>query len=199
MIKHSEVSPHSGDALIIVDLQRDFLPGGALGVARGDAVVGAMNDYLTLFATNHLPVFATRDWHPSNHCSFVAQGGPWPPHCIAGSPGAAFADGLRLPANTKVVSKAISAGRDAYSGFDGTELQALLQQAQVNRVFVGGLATDYCVLQTVKDACALGFTVLLLRDAIAAVDAQLGDGDRAIEDMQAAGAALTDRNAVLPS
>ncbi|HXW66081.1 MAG TPA: isochorismatase family protein [Burkholderiaceae bacterium] len=199
MIKHSEVSPHSGDALIIVDLQRDFLPGGALGVARGDAVVGAMNDYLTLFATNHLPVFATRDWHPSNHCSFVAQGGPWPPHCIAGSPGAAFADGLRLPANTKVVSKAISAGRDAYSGFDGTELQALLQQAQVNRVFVGGLATDYCVLQTVRDACALGFTVLLLRDAIAAVDAQLGDGDRAIEDMQAAGAALTDRNAVLPS
>ena len=199
MIKHSEVSPHSGDALIIVDLQRDFLPGGALGVARGDAVVGAMNDYLTLFATNHLPVFATRDWHPSNHCSFVAQGGPWPPHCIAGSPGAAFADGLRLPANTKVVSKAISAGRDAYSGFDGTELQALLQQAQVNRVFVGGLATDYCVLQTVKDACALGFTVLLLRDAIAAVDAQPGDGDRAIEDMQAAGAALTDRNAVLPS
>jgi len=199
MIKHSEVSPHSGDALIIVDLQRDFLPGGALGVARGDAVVGAMNDYLTLFATNHLPVFATRDWHPSNHCSFVAQGGPWPPHCIAGSPGAAFADGLRLPANTKVVSKAISAGRDAYSGFDGTELQALLQQAQVNRVFVGGLATDYCVLQTVKDACALGFTVLLLRDAIAAVDAQPGDGDRAIEDMQAAGAALTDRNTVLPS
>jgi len=199
MIKHSEVSPHSGDALIIVDLQRDFLPGGALGVARGDAVVGAMNDYLTLFATNHLPVFATRDWHPSNHCSFVAQGGPWPPHCIAGSPGAAFADGLRLPASTKVVSKATTAGRDAYSGFDGTDLQELLQQSQVKRVFVGGLATDYCVLQTVKDACALGFSVLLLRDAIAAVDAQPGDGDRAIEDMQAAGATLTDRNAVLPS
>lgn len=199
MVEHSEVSPHTGDALVIVDLQRDFLPGGALGVAQGDAVVGAMNEYLAFFAANHLPVFATRDWHPTNHCSFVAQGGPWPPHCIAGSPGAAFADGLRLPAGTKVISKATTAERDAYSGFDGTDLQALLRQAQVKRVFVGGLATDYCVRQTVKDACALGFTVLLLRDAIAAVNAQLGDGDRAIQEMQAAGATLTDRNAVLAS
>lgn len=197
MIKHDTVSPRSGDALVVVDLQRDFLPGGALGVAQGDAVVVAMNEYLALFAANSLPVFATRDWHPTDHCSFVAQGGPWPPHCVAGSSGAAFADGLRLPAGTKVISKATAAQRDAYSGFDGTDLQALLRRANVKRIFVGGLATDYCVLQTVKDACALGFTVLLLRDAIAAVNAQPGDGDRAIEQMQAAGATLADRNVVL--
>ena len=197
MVQHSEASPQVGDALVIVDLQRDFLPGGALGVARGDAVVGAMNDYLARFVANRLAVFATRDWHPANHCSFVAQGGPWPPHCIAGSPGAGFADGLRLPADAKVISKATKADRDAYSGFDGTDLQSLLRQAQIKRLYVGGLATDYCVLQTVKDACASGFTVLLLGDAIAAVNAHSGDGDRAIEQMQAAGAALTDRNAVL--
>jgi nicotinamidase/pyrazinamidase len=197
MVQHSEASPHVGDALVIVDLQRDFLPGGALGVARGDAVVGAMNDYLARFVSDRLPVFATRDWHPANHCSFVAQGGPWPPHCIAGSAGAGFADGLRLPADAKVISKATTADRDAYSGFDGTDLQSLLRQAQIKRLYVGGLATDYCVLQTVKDACALGFAVLLLDDAIAAVDAHCGDGDRAIEQMRAAGAALTDRNEVL--
>lgn len=199
MDQHSQAQPHAGDALVIVDLQRDFLPGGALGVARGDAVVGAINEYLARFVANHLPVFATRDWHPANHCSFLAQGGPWPPHCIAGSPGAEFAERLHLPADSKVISKASNAGRDAYSGFDGTELQWLLRQAQVKRIYVGGLATDYCVLQTVKDACALGFTVLVLRDAIAAVDAYPGDGERAIEQMQAAGAALTDRIEVLAS
>jgi len=197
VIKHNEASPHAGDALIIVDLQRDFLPGGALGVVGGDAALNTMNEYLTVFAAKQLPVFATRDWHPNNHCSFIAQGGPWPPHCIAGSQGAAFGDELHLPADTRVISKATTPQRDAYSGFDGTELKALLRQAQVKRLFVGGLATDYCVLQTVKDACTLGFTVLLLRDAIAAVNAHPGDGDRAIEQMQAAGATLTDRNAVL--
>jgi nicotinamidase/pyrazinamidase len=191
-----DASPHAGDALIIVDLQRDFLPGGALAVAGGDRVLTAINDYLKLFVARRLPVFATRDWHPPDHCSFVEQGGPWPPHCIAGSVGAAFGPGLHLPAQTVIVSKATTAERDAYSGFEGTDLQARLKQAQVSRLFVGGLATDYCVLQTVIDARSLGFVVVLLGDAVGAVDAHPGDGDRAIERMRAAGATLTERSAL---
>jgi len=190
--------PHAGDALVVVDLQRDFLPGGALGVAGGDRVIGVMNDYLAAFSELHLPVFATRDWHPAEHCSFRAQGGPWPPHCVAGSAGAAFAEGLRLPAETVVVSKATSPQRDAYSGFSGTDLQPRLLAAHVTRLFVGGLATDYCVLQTVKDARALGFAVVLLLDAIAPVEAHAGDGDRAIDEMRTAGAVVADRAALLP-
>jgi nicotinamidase/pyrazinamidase len=197
MVKHGTSRADVGDALIVVDLQRDFLPGGALGVAQGERVVAAMNDYLAFFATHRLPVFATRDWHPADHCSFVAQGGPWPPHCVAASAGAAFADALRLPAQSVVISKATSAERDAYSGFAGTELQALLRAAHVTRLFVGGLATDYCVLQTVKDARALGFAVVVLRDAIASVDAQPGDGERAMDEMLAAGAVFAERAAVL--
>jgi len=189
-----DASPRAGDALVIVDLQRDFLPGGALAVAQGDRVLTAINEYLKQFAARRLPVFATRDWHPFNHCSFVEQGGPWPPHCIAGSAGASFGDGLNLPADAVVVSKATTADRDAYSGFEGTDLQTRLQKAHVSRLFVGGLATDYCVLQTVVDARSLGFAVVLLGDAIAAVDAQAGDGERAIDRMRAAGATLTDRS-----
>jgi len=191
-------TPQDGDALVIVDLQRDFLPGGALGVAKGDAVISVMNDYLALFTERHLPVFATRDWHPADHCSFVARGGPWPPHCIAGSVGAAFAEGLRLPADAVVISKATSSQKDAYSGFSATDLQARLRAAGVSRLFIGGLATDYCVLQTVKDARALGFNVVVLRDAIAAVEAKPGDGQRAIDEMRAAGATFTERSALLP-
>ena len=194
MVLHQTPNPRPGDALVVVDLQRDFLPGGALGVAQGDRVLGAINDYLVLFGARRLPVFATRDWHPPDHCSFVEQGGPWPAHCVAGSNGATFGEGLKLPAEAVVVSKAITSGRDAYSGFEGTDLQAQLQHAQVARVFVGGLATDYCVLQTVKDALSLGFAVVLLCDAIAAVDVQPGDGERAIDQMCREGAMLAARS-----
>jgi nicotinamidase/pyrazinamidase len=196
--RQGDLRPRAGDALVVVDLQRDFLPGGALGVARGDRVLAAINDYLERFAAEGLPAFATRDWHPADHCSFVGQGGPWPVHCVAGSAGAAFADGLRLPADATVVSKATTPDRDAYSGFEGTDLQARLRRAQVVRLFVGGLATDYCVLQTVKDALALGFRVVLLTDAIAAVDARAGDGQRAVDAMRAAGATLADRGDLMP-
>jgi len=197
VIEGEQTSPHAGDALLVVDLQRDFLPGGALGVAQGDTVVGAMNDYLDLFVARRLPVFATRDWHPIAHCSFLAQGGPWPPHCIAGSVGAGFAVGLRLPSQATVISKATEVERDAYSGFSGTNLQELLHKQKVSRLFVGGLATDYCVRQTVIDARALGFAVVVLCDAIAAVNARPGDGQRAINEMCSAGATLTDRHALL--
>jgi len=181
-----------GDALLLVDLQNDFLPGGSLAVPQGDEVLPVVNRYLALFQAHGLPVFATRDWHPPNHCSFHAQGGPWPPHCIAGTEGAQFPGGLNLPVDTSIVSKATTRERDAYSGFGRTELDRLFKEAGVRRLFVGGLATDYCVLNTVKDALALGYSVCLLTDAIRAVNVHPGDGERAIAEMQGSGAALLD-------
>ncbi|WP_333840599.1 nicotinamidase [Pelomicrobium sp.] len=178
----------SGDALIIVDVQNDFLPGGALAVPQGDRVIEPLNRAAALFEAKGLPVFATRDWHPENHCSFKPQGGPWPPHCVAGTRGAEFAPSLRLPAATVVISKATTAERDAYSGFQGTELGNELKRRGVKRVVVGGLATDYCVLNTVKDALAQGLQVLLLTDAIRAVDVKPGDGGAAQAEMERRGA-----------
>ncbi|MBI2312253.1 MAG: nicotinamidase [Betaproteobacteria bacterium] len=182
------ISISAGDALVIVDVQNDFLPGGSLAVPRGDQVVPVLNGYIARFQAQGVPVFATRDWHPSNHCSFRARGGPWPPHCVAGTPGADFAPGLELPPGATVVSKATTADQDAYSGFGGTELDRLLRDRGVKRVLVGGLATDYCVLNTVKDAVRLGYTVLLLQDAIRAVNVQPDDGTRAEQEMLGLGA-----------
>lgn len=178
----------AGDALIVTDVQNDFLSGGALAVNRGDEVVPVLNAYADRFARRSLPVFATRDWHPENHCSFRVQGGPWPVHCVAATPGAAMAPGLALPPGTAVVSKATAQARDAYSGFAGTDLEARFSALGVRRIFVGGLATDYCVLNTVKDGLRLGYEVLVLLDAIRAVDVNPGDGERAIAEMQRAGA-----------
>jgi nicotinamidase/pyrazinamidase len=186
--KEPRVTPAAGDALIVVDVQNDFLPGGALAVPQGDAVVPVLNLYLAAFHAKGLPIYATRDWHPGNHCSFKARGGPWPPHCVAATAGAAFAQDLRLPVETVVISKADTADKEAYSGFEGTDLDARLKRAGVRRVFVGGLATDYCVLNTVKDARRLGYTVCMLTDAIRAVDVQPGDGERALATMQQLGA-----------
>jgi len=181
-------APAPGDALLIVDVQNDFLPGGSLAVPGGEQVVPVLNRALALFKERALPVYATRDWHPANHCSFLAQGGIWPPHCIAGSEGAAFAPALALPPGAVVVSKATEPGKDAYSGFDGTSLAQQLRAARVARLFVGGLATDYCVLNTVKDALRQGFKVMLLLDAIRAVERHAGDGAAAIREMTGLGA-----------
>lgn len=178
----------AGDALILVDVQLDFLPGGSLAVPQGDEVVPALNRYIAVFRRLTLPVVATRDWHPPDHCSFQAQGGPWPPHCVAGSDGARFAPLLDLPCEARIVSKATTRDRDAYSGFEGTDLDEWLQRAGVSRVFVGGLATDYCVLNTVSDALRIGYATFLLADAVRAVDAQAGDGERAIAEMRRLGA-----------
>lgn len=180
-----------GDALIVVDVQRDFLPGGALGVPAGDAVVPVLNRAIAGFERAGLPVFYSRDWHPPDHCSFRAQGGPWPPHCIAGSEGAAFAPGLRKPEDAPVISKATTQGQDAYSAFQGTMLAQQLAAAGARRVFVGGLATDYCVKATVLDARANGFEVEVLCDAVRAVEVQPGDGERALREMLKSGAKLT--------
>ena len=177
-----------GDALIVVDVQHDFLPGGALAVEHGDEVVPVLNGYIERFERVGLPVVATRDWHPVHHCSFEAEGGTWPPHCVAETPGAAIDSGLTLPDDAHIVDKGTAADREAYSGFEGTDLTEWLREQGVRRVFVGGLATDYCVLNTVKDARAAGLDVVLLLDATRAVDARPGDGDRAVEEMVSLGA-----------
>ncbi len=168
----NNLHPQRGDALLIVDVQNDFMPGGSLAVPRGDEVVPVLNRYLTFFTAKGLPVYATRDWHPERHCSFRAQGGIWPPHCVAGTNGAEFAAALQLPPSAVIVSKAATAEQDAYSGFQGTGLDAQLRAANIRRLFIGGLATDYCVLNTVRDALRLGYRVWLLSDAIRAVDVQ---------------------------
>lgn len=180
--------PEPGDVLLVTDIQNDFLPGGSLAVTGGDEVVPVLNHYIEVFAAHGLPVYATRDWHPPGHCSFHEQGGPWPVHCVQDSPGAAFADALTLPPDTTVISKATRLDQEAYSSFQGTDLGDRLHAADIRRVFIGGLTTDYCVLNSVKDARALGFEVFVLGDAIRAVDVQPGDGRRAEEEMTRLGA-----------
>ena len=181
----------AGDALIIVDVQNDFLSGGSLSVAGGNTIIPALNRYIARFQAHQLPIFATRDWHPPDHCSFQPQGGPWPPHCIAGSAGTAFPASLKLPANTHIISKATARETDAYSGFSGTQLNELLQSLHVHRIFIGGLATEYCVLNTVNDALRLGYTTFILTDAIQAINLQPQDGQHALQEMIHSGARPT--------
>lgn len=189
--------PRAGDALLIVDLQNDFLPGGALAVPHGDDVIPALNDYIALFENKNLPIFATRDWHPANHCSFREQGGPWPRHCVIETNGAQISPSLRLPTSAVVISKPSSPDRETYSGFEGTALEQKLSEAKARRLFVGGLATDYCVLNTVKAALRLGFQVRLLRDAIRPVNVHPDDGENAEREMVRLGAVPTQREEVM--
>lgn len=177
-----------GDLLLVTDIQNDFLPGGRLAVAGGDEVVPVLNRYIDEFVARGLPVYATRDWHPAGHCSFHEQGGPWPVHCVAGTAGADFATTLTLPPDTTVISKATLQDQEAYSSFHGTDLASRLRAAGIRRLFIGGLTTDYCVLNSVKDARRLGYEVFVLADAIRAVNVQPGDGLRAEEEMARLGA-----------
>ena len=176
------------DALIIVDVQRDFCSGGALPVPDGEKIIPTLNKYIEKFSKAGALIVATRDWHPPNHMSFKDYGGIWPSHCVQGTLGAEFHPDLKLPKEVKIVSKATSADKEAYSGFDGTNLERELKDAGVKRVFVGGLATDYCVKSTVLDALRLGFETILLVDAIKGVDAKPGDSERAVEEMVRNGA-----------
>ncbi|MBI4793621.1 MAG: bifunctional nicotinamidase/pyrazinamidase [Deltaproteobacteria bacterium] len=176
------------DALLVIDVQNDFLPGGALAVPDGDAVIAPLNRCLALFAAKNQPIFASRDWHPADHCSFTGQGGSWPVHCLAGSEGARFAAALALPEQAIIISKAFRPERDSYSAFGETELDALCRQKGIRRLLVGGLATDYCVKNSVLDALRLGYEAVVIREAIRAVELRPGDGMRAEEEMRAAGA-----------
>lgn len=181
------------DALIVVDVQNDFCPGGALAVPEGDAVIPVLNEYMSRASDAGILIFASRDWHPQVTRHFAAQGGPWPPHCVQETRGAEFHPDLRLPPGTVVVSKGMSADDQGYSALeavlpDGQPLADALRADGVTHVYVGGLATDYCVRATVLDALKEGFTTSVLVDASRPVEVQPGDGERALNEMLAAGA-----------
>jgi nicotinamidase/pyrazinamidase len=182
------LSPKSDDALLVVDPQVDFCPGGTLAVPGGDAIFPAVNRAAERLSV----VVASRDWHPADHVSFQARGGPWPVHCQAGTPGAEFYPALDQSRLDHVFSKGTDPDQEAYSAFQGTGLADWLRGRGVHRLFVAGLATDYCVLASVLDARGEGFEVVVLEDAIGAVEVKPGDGRRAVEDMQRAGATLAE-------
>jgi nicotinamidase/pyrazinamidase len=176
---------------VVVDVQNDFCPGGALAVKNGDKVVPRLNRTITAFAKAGLPIFFTRDWHPPNHISFRDQGGIWPPHCIQGTIGASFPSDLVISRGATIISKGDKPRTEAYSGFQGTDLENHLKKAGIVEIFLGGLATDYCVKETCLDALQAGFNVNVLRDCVMAVNVKPSDGPRALKEMQGAGAKLT--------
>jgi len=180
-----EIDKHT--ALVVVDVQKDFCPGGALAVREGDKVVPVLNKYIEKFRKAGAPIIFTRDWHPPDHSSFKAQGGPWPPHCIQNSDGAKFHPNLSIPLEGEIVSKADKKD-EAYSFFQGTDLAAKLQRRGIKRLLVGGLATDYCVKETVLDGLKHGFGVYHLDDASRGVEVNPGDSERALKEMMAKGA-----------
>ena len=191
-VDQKAVDLQNGDALIVVDVQNCFLPGGALGVREGDAVVPPLNRAIERFERKGLPLFYSRDWHPADHVSFSGHGGSWPPHGIRDTEGAAFASNLRIPPGAVIISKGKTRQQEQYSAMEGHDaggksLGSLLADFGVRRIFTGGLATDYCVLSTVLDALGLGYEVYLLADAVRAVNVEPGDGDKALEQMQRKG------------
>ena len=180
-------------ALLIVDVQNDFCPGGALAVAHGDSVVAPLNRHIALAVAQGIPVYASRDWHPASTSHFKPYGGPWPVHCVEMTQGAAFHPDLCLPGSNIVITKGEQPDRPGYSVFEGHTSEGKpfltdLLEREIGRLRVGGLATDYCVRASVLDALAEGFEVSLLGDAIAGVDLDKGDSERAISEMRAAGA-----------
>jgi nicotinamidase/pyrazinamidase len=180
----------SGDVLLIVDVQNDFCPGGALAVSRGHEIVPILNRWIADAAAARVPVFASRDWHPADHISFKARGGPWPPHCIQGTTGAEFHPDLKLPPDVRIISKAETPDVDSYSAFGGTDLSERLRHAGIRRVWIGGLTQDYCVRTTALDAIRDGFEVHVIVSATRAVNVKPDDGKQAIEDIRRAGGIL---------
>jgi nicotinamidase/pyrazinamidase len=182
------VHPAPGDALLIVDVQNDFCPGGALPIDNGDQVVPVVNHWIDDFTERGLPVYATRDWHPKDHLSFAPEGGRWPPHCIQDTPGAAFHPDLHLPPSAVIVTKGVRFDQDQNSAFDQTGLESHLRRKGTVRVFVAGLALDVCVLATVMDALRVGLKVLLILEGSRPVTAS--GGIKALTRMQADGVSV---------
>lgn len=185
----------AGSALLIVDVQNDFCPGGALAAPGGDRIIPALNRYIAEARRRGIPIFATRDWHPAVTTHFSEYGGLWPPHCVQNTPGAAFRATLELPADAVIVNKGDRPDRQGYSAFeghtvDGRALADELRTRGVHSLNIGGIATDYCVRHSVLDAAGEGFRITVLPDAITGIDVQPGDCDRAIADMERAGARL---------
>ncbi|CAG1000558.1 nicotinamidase/pyrazinamidase [Methylophilaceae bacterium] len=180
-------------ALLVVDVQNDFCPDGALGVPEGDRVVPVLNKYIELFRKRGLPVYFTRDWHPPVTVHFKPYGGPWPPHCVQGTKGAGFHPALEIPPEAVVMSKGDDPEQDSYSAFSGHDekgrgLAEVLKSDGITHFYIGGLATDYCVRQSALDAFREGFEVTVLIDAIRGVDVTPGDSERAIEEIKSKGA-----------
>ncbi len=178
------------DALIVVDVQNDFCPGGSAAVEDGDAVARKLSDLALNFRTKEGRVFATQDWHPTSHRSFAQNGGIWPAHCVRGTDGAVFHADLKLPVGSVIIRKGQDEQSQAYSGFDGTTLDSHLKRLDIRRIFVGGLSTEYAVQHTVYDALQKGYTAFLITDAISAVNANPNDDQRAVDTMFASGAKL---------
>jgi nicotinamidase/pyrazinamidase len=176
-------------ALIVVDVQNDFCPGGSLAVPHGDEVIAPLNKLIEEFLECGEPVFKSRDWHPAQTKHFAAYGGTWPVHCVQETKGAEFHAALLDDMHIRVISKGLG-DEDRYSAFDGTDLALQLQRLGVEEVWVGGLATDYCVKNTVLDALKQGFAVKAVEEAMRAVELEPGDGKRAIEEMRDAGAEI---------
>lgn len=179
-------------ALLAVDVQNDFCPGGVLPVPRGDTVVPVLNTYIALFQRLGYPIIASRDWHPPQTRHFQPFGGTWPVHCVQGTWGAQFHPNLRLPPNAVILSKGMDPEQDSYTAFDGIDEQRrplldILQTLGVKRLFVGGLATDYCVRHSALDALRYGLSVWLLADASRGVDLQPGDSDKAVAEVRREG------------
>jgi nicotinamidase/pyrazinamidase len=180
-------------ALLIVDMQNDFCPGGALAVPEGDKVVPAINKYIKIFQKQKAPVLATRDWHPVRTKHFKDFGGIWPVHCVQGTPGAAFHPKVKLPKNAILLYKGMDPQKDAYSAFQaedatGTGLPKLLSLLGVKELYIAGLATDYCVRSSAVDALKHGLKVKLLSDAIKGVNLKAQDSEKAIKEMVKRGA-----------
>jgi len=183
----------AGDGLLLVDPQNDFCPGGSLPVADGDRVMPVLSDWAASAQRAGVPIFVSRDWHPPRTTHFKEFGGVWPPHCVNGTRGAEFHPELRLPPSAVVVSKGMGEAEDAYSAFQarddrGTDLASLLDARRVRHLYVGGLATDYCVKSSTLDALARGYAVTLIPNGMRAVDVQAGDGEKALAEMRTAGA-----------
>ncbi len=188
-------------ALLVVDIQNDFCPGGALAVPEGNTIVPRVNRTIELFVRRGLPVLATRDWHPPVTKHFKDYGGAWPPHCVQGTKGARFHPELRLPKDTVVLSKGMDPEQDSYSGFQalndgGRDLESVVHDLGIDELFLCGLATDYCVRATALDAQRRGIRIHVLEDAIKGVDVRPGDSEAAIAEMRRSGVPLIDSRGV---
>jgi nicotinamidase/pyrazinamidase len=181
------------EALLIIDFQNDFTSGGALEVPEGDEIAEPVKGLAERFEI----VMATRDWHPPDHASFETQGGPWPVHCVRGTPGAEFHPAMDEVALDEVVDVGREREDEGYSGFEKSELANLLRERGVEKVYVTGLATDYCVRASAIDACREGLDTTVVEDAVRAVNVNPDDGERAIEDMKQAGAKVATSDEVL--
>jgi nicotinamidase/pyrazinamidase len=182
-------------ALLVVDTHKDFCAGGALAAPGGVEIIPAVNRHVADAGARGMPVYATRDWHPVRTTHFTEYGGNWPPHCVQGTAGAQFHPALQLPPDAIIVNKGDDPQRHGYSAFEGhtSEGKTLLEDLRarhITRVYVAGIATDYCVRQSALDALRAGLEVRVLPDAIAGIDVRPGDAQRALDEISAAGAEL---------